>query len=65
MASLTHGKYLNHTFEEVLSKDLPYCQFMASLKFVKPHFKEFVDFLKVNLPIAEEAERQRKIAAIV
>ena len=65
MNMLLHGKYANHTFDEVLVKDLAYCQFMSELKFVKPHFKEFIDWLKVNLPVAVEATKLAKVAKIM
>lgn len=61
---LLHGKYSGCTYEEVLKKDLAYCQFMLLLKFVKPHFQEFVDWLKVNVPRAEMEERQKRIDAL-
>ena len=58
---LNHGKYAGFTFEEIIRQDLPYCQFMLTLKFVKPHFKEFIDFLKVNVPFYESAALQKRV----
>lgn len=60
---LLHGKYSGFTFEEILKKDLPYCNFMKSLKFVKPHFQAFIDFLDINLEKANyevKLEKSRK-----
>ena len=43
------GKYAGHEFEDILQKDLPYCEFMLSLRFVKKENRDFVEWLKLNV----------------
>lgn len=62
---LLHGKHAGHTFTEILAKDLPYCEFMLSLKFVKPHFVDFVEFLKGNVPRAIQEAKLRQVNRIM
>lgn len=62
---LLQGKYSGYTFEDVLAKDLPYCNFMKTLKFVKPYYKDFIDFLELNLEKANNEEKLRKVAKIM
>lgn len=62
---LLHGKYSGYSFEDVLKKDLAYCTFMKSLKFVKPHFQSFIDFLDTHLDKSLQEEKLRKVAKIM
>lgn len=51
---MLRGKYLGFTFEEVMERDLPYCEFIYSLKFVKEDFKDFQNWLKIHIKDARK-----------
>lgn len=59
------GKYAGFSFSEILKKDLPYCQFMKSLKFTKPSYQQFIEFLNQNLDTAIEEKKLESIAKIM
>ena len=58
------GKYQGVPFEDILKKDLPYCEFMLSLKFVKKENQPLVDWLKVNIDAQREDVRLEKISKL-
>lgn len=60
MKQLT-GKYTGLEFEDILEKDLPYCEFMLSLHFVKKENEPFIDFLQANI---DAARLKKRVAAI-
>lgn len=60
MKQLT-GKYSGLEFEDILEKDLPYCEFMLSLKFVKAENEAFIEFLQANI---DSARLKKRVAAI-
>jgi len=55
------GKYAGYEFEDILQMDLPYCEFMLSLKFVKKENQKLIDFLKENI---EQRRRQAHDEAV-
>lgn len=52
---LHKGKYYGYTFEDILKKDLNYCNFIMSLKYASADMKDFQDWLKVNIDEAKKA----------
>ena len=60
----TIGKYSGQQFEDILERDLPYCEFMLSLKFVKKENKDLVEWLKINVPLKQEMLKKEKISKL-
>lgn len=61
---LPTGRYMNHTFVETLDKDLPYCEFILSMKHVSKNFLPFQEWLKTNIQSKRNAEIESKIAKL-
>lgn len=51
---LIKGKYINENFEDVLQKDLPYCEYILSMKYVSKEFAEFKDWLQHHIYLRRE-----------
>lgn len=60
----TVGKYSGYKYEDILQKDLPYCEFMLSLKYVKKENSEFVEWLKLNIQRKRDSVRDQRIAQL-
>ena len=58
------GKYSGLQFEDILQRDLPYCEFMLSLKYVKKENSDFVEWLKLNIQRKRDSVRQERISQI-
>lgn len=58
------GKYQGIPFEDILKKDLPYCEFMLNLKFVKKENQPLVDWLKEHIDARREIDRLEKISRV-
>lgn len=58
----TVGKYAGLEFEDILLRDLPYCEFMLTLKFVKPENVALVKYLTEHIVARREKYLAEKIA---
>lgn len=58
---LLAGKYAGYTFDQILTKDLQYAEFLVSLPIVSPAYEDFVKFSKDNIQIYKEKKFQDKL----
>jgi Trm5-related predicted tRNA methylase len=61
---LLKGKYIGLTYKEILDKDINYCLFILSLRFVSNELKEFKEWLSLNIEEAKVAHLKRKADAM-
>ncbi len=58
---LLKGKHNGSTYQHVLDNDLPYCEYLLTLKFVTKEFKPFIEWLNDNIQKALNAKRDIEI----